>query len=106
MSRAGRLSELVERVRSATQIHQRTEVKDRVRALREQLDPDDQMLLILRVDRGMAWRDLAIAMAGDADLDDTAIDREAARLRKAFERVKTELKAMAEKEGLLKRDDA
>jgi RNA polymerase sigma-70 factor (ECF subfamily) len=106
LSRAGRMSELVERARSATQIHQQTAIKDRVRALRERLDPDDQTLLVLRVDRGMAWRDLAIAMGGDADLDDAAIDREAARLRKAFERVKAELKALAAEEGLLKRDDA
>jgi RNA polymerase sigma-70 factor (ECF subfamily) len=105
LSQPGRLSELVERVRSATQIYQRTAVKDRFRALREQLDPDDQMLLILRVDRGMAWRDLALAMAGDVELDDVAIERESVRLRKSFERVKAELKHMAEKEGLLKRDD-
>ena len=105
LSRPGRLSEMVERVRSATQIYQKTEVKDRFRALREQLDPEDQMLLVLRVDRNLAWRDLAIAMGGDADLDDDALDREAARLRKAFERVKGELKRMAEREGLLKREE-
>jgi RNA polymerase sigma-70 factor (ECF subfamily) len=105
LSRKGRLSELVERVRSATQIYQRTAVKDRFRVLREKLDPDDQMLLVLRVDRGMAWRDLALTMAGDANLDDAAIDRESSRLRKAFERVKSDLKNMAEQEGLLGRDE-
>jgi RNA polymerase sigma-70 factor (ECF subfamily) len=104
LSTPGRVSQLVERMRSATQIHQQTAVKDRVRALRERLDPEDQMLLVLRVDRGLEWRDLAIAMTGDADLDDTALEREAARLRKAFERVKAELKQMAKQEGLLKRD--
>ena len=45
LSKSGRLSALVENVRSATQIHQRTDVKDRFRALRERLEPDDQMLL-------------------------------------------------------------
>jgi RNA polymerase sigma-70 factor (ECF subfamily) len=105
LSAPGRVSQMVERMRSATQVHQQTVVKDRVRALRERLDPEDQMLLVLRVDRGLAWRDLAIAMTGDADLDDAALDREAARLRKAFERVKAELKQMAKEEGLLKRDD-
>ncbi len=103
LSAPGRVSELIERARSATQIHQQTAVKDRVRALREQLDPDDQMLLVLRIDRNMAWRDLAITMTGDAELDDAALDREAARLRKAFERVKAELKELAQADGLLQR---
>ena len=35
-------------------------------------------------------------------VDDTEIEREAARLRKRFERIKAELKAMAIAEGLLK----
>jgi RNA polymerase sigma-70 factor (ECF subfamily) len=96
------LSALIERARSSTKIYQRTEIKDRFRTLREQLDPEDQTLLVLRVDRGMAWRDLAITMLGDADVDDGAIEREAARLRKTFERVKAELKRLAEREGLLK----
>jgi RNA polymerase sigma-70 factor (ECF subfamily) len=101
LSKSSRLSALVENVRSATQIHQRTDVKDRFRALRERLDTEDQMLLILRVDRDMAWRDIAIAMSGDANLDDESISRESARVRKAFERVKAELKRRAEEEGLL-----
>ncbi|HET6338408.1 MAG TPA: sigma-70 family RNA polymerase sigma factor [Polyangiales bacterium] len=96
------LSAMIERARSSTQAYQRTEVKDRFRTLREQLDPEDQTLLVLRVDRGMAWRDLAITMLGDADVDDAAIERESARLRKTFERVKAELKRIAEREGLLK----
>jgi hypothetical protein len=54
---------------------------------------------VLRGDRGMAWRDLAVTMSGDADLDDAGIDRECARLRKAFERVKTDLTQLAEKEA-------
>jgi RNA polymerase sigma-70 factor (ECF subfamily) len=95
-----RVSVLVERVRSATQAHQRTDIKDKFRALRDRLDQDDQMVLILRIDRDMAWRDIAIAMSGDANLDDDDVARESARLRKAFERVKAELKRMAEEEGL------
>lgn len=103
LSKSGRLSALVERVRSATQVYQRTEVKDRFRALRERLDADDQLLLILRIDRNMGWRDVAIASLGNADLEDDAIDRESARLRKSFERVKVELKRMAEEEGLIEK---
>lgn len=102
LSAPGRVSQFLERARSSTQLHQQTAVKDRVRALREQLDPDDQMLLVLRIDRGLAWRDLAIAMTGNDALDDAALDREAARLRKAFERVKAALKELAQADGLLK----
>jgi RNA polymerase sigma-70 factor (ECF subfamily) len=96
------LSALVERVRTATQNYRRTEVKDRVRELRERLAPDDQMLLILRVDQDMAWRDLVVAMGGpDAPLDDAEVDKEAARLRKRFERVKGQLRDLAREAGLL-----
>jgi RNA polymerase sigma-70 factor, ECF subfamily len=98
-------SALVEQVRSATNLYQRTDVKNRFRALRERLDPEDQTLLILRVDRGLTWRELALAMTGDSALDAVALEREVARLRKAFERIKSELKRWATKEGLLKRDE-
>jgi RNA polymerase sigma-70 factor (ECF subfamily) len=98
---ASQLDVLVERVRSATDVYQQTAVKDRFRLLREQLDDEDQTLLILRVDRNMAWRDLAIALSGNADLDSEAIERETVRLRKAFERVKKQLRQMATREGLL-----
>lgn len=101
------LSRVVEQVRTRTRGYLRTDVKDRVRALREQLEPDDQMLLILRVDRRLAWRDLAVIMTGSPDesaqisVDEPALDREAARLRKRFERVKQELKRLAKEAGLL-----
>ncbi len=98
------LEALVARTRSATNVYQQTAVKDRFRLLREQLDDDDQTLLILRVDRNLAWRDLAVAFSDDSELDEAALDREAARLRKAFERVKRTLREMARREGLLESD--
>jgi RNA polymerase sigma-70 factor (ECF subfamily) len=107
LSRNVPLSQLVDELRTRTQGYARTEVKDRVRALREQLDPEDQMLLVLRVDRQLAWRDLALVMAAspeDVDrviLDAAAMEREGARLRKRFERVKQELKRLAKDAGLL-----
>jgi hypothetical protein len=62
-------------------------------------------LLILRVDRNMSWRELAQTLSGTVDLDEAVIERESARLRKAFERVKRELKRLSEDKGLLKVDD-
>jgi RNA polymerase sigma-70 factor (ECF subfamily) len=106
LSRNVQLSQLVEQVRTRTEVYRQTDVKNQARALREKLDPDDQMLLVLRVDRQMEWRDLAIVMSTGEDsppltLNDEALDREAARLRKRFERVKEELKRMAKESGLL-----
>ena len=97
------LSQMIDRVRSATAVHLRTDVKAKVRALRERLDPEDQTLLILHVDRGLSWRELAMVMHEDGErLEGKALDREMARLRKRFERVKAELKELATKEGLIR----
>jgi RNA polymerase sigma-70 factor (ECF subfamily) len=106
LSKHVELSELVERARTRTAAYRQTDVKNQVRALREKLEPDDQMLLILRVDRQMEWRDLALVMSGDEDPNQAmpaeALEREAARLRKRFERVKAELKRLAKESGLLR----
>jgi RNA polymerase sigma-70 factor (ECF subfamily) len=98
------LSAVVERARSETAAHKRTEVRDRVRLLRERLPEEDQTLLILHVDRALPWNDIAMVMheSGTA-LSGEALARESARLRKRFERVKAELKALALEEGLIKR---
>jgi RNA polymerase sigma-70 factor (ECF subfamily) len=104
LSCPGEVAELVDRVRETTQCYKQTAVKDHFRALREQLDLEDQTLLILRVDRNMSWRELALALSGTVDLDEAAIERESARLRKAFERVKLELRRLSEAQGLLKAD--
>ncbi|MEY4577238.1 MAG: hypothetical protein RL701_1941 [Pseudomonadota bacterium] len=101
LSCPGVLSELVEQMRSATYPYQRTDVKDRFRALREQLDEEDQMLLVLRVDRNLSFREIALTCLGDVDSDDAVIAREEARLRKAFTRLRPELRRLAEAEGLL-----
>jgi RNA polymerase sigma-70 factor, ECF subfamily len=101
-SEAQRLSVLVEQVRSATEPAQRTDAKEKVRALRDRLALEDQTLLILHVDRNLPWRELALVMHDAAgELDSDGITREASRLRKRFERLKSELRQMAVAEGLL-----
>lgn len=98
---------LIDRARSTTAGYRRTDVKDRVRALRDHLSPEDQSLLILYIDRDLPWREIAMVLTEQGEaLDDEALDREAARLRKRFERVKAELKTLAIEQGLIKpRDD-
>jgi RNA polymerase sigma-70 factor (ECF subfamily) len=94
-------------VRSVTAPYLRTDVKDRFAQLREQLDPDDHALLILRIDRRMSWRDIARAMPGEAGGESgepaESIDRRAATLRKRFERAKAMLKELAQESGILPR---
>ena len=85
-------------VRTVTRDIQRTAVKDELRILREQLDAEEHELLLLRLDRNMAWKDIARILGGDDDLD-----ARAAALRKRFERVKQRLKKLAIEHGLLHR---
>ena len=82
----------VDRVRSSTPIYERTEVKDKFAELRAQLEPEDLMLLGLRIDRKMAWADIAKVLAAT---DDEPSAREVAVLRKRYERLKAKLRAAA-----------
>ncbi len=92
--------EQVARHRTNTQLYMKTEVKSRMRALREQLSERDQALLILRVDRKLSWKDLAVALSEpQADADELA--RQAANLRQRFQQVKARLRSLAIQEGLL-----
>lgn len=84
-------------VRTVTLEIQRTDVKDEFRALREQLDPEEHELLLLRLDRGLAWKDIARIVGGTGDLA-----ARAAALRKRFERVRQRLKKLAIEHGLLR----
>jgi RNA polymerase sigma-70 factor, ECF subfamily len=74
-------------------VYLRTDIRKGVRALRAQLDPDDQLLLVLRVDKDLGWRDIALVMFGDCT-DDAGLARRAAALRKRFERVKERLREL------------
>jgi RNA polymerase sigma-70 factor (ECF subfamily) len=97
------LSSLEAVPRSPTPPHRRTAVKEAMRLLRESLAPEDHELLLLRLDRGMSWKDIARATATDADADEPAarLDQRAAALRKRFERVKAQLRQLAVERGLL-----
>jgi RNA polymerase sigma-70 factor (ECF subfamily) len=99
------LSRLVEHVRTRTAMHQRTEVKSAMRELREQLSEDEQTLLMLRVDRGLPWRELAIVLESSAqegvELTGDALEQASARVRKRFQLVKDKLKQMAQDAGVL-----
>lgn len=81
---------LVAEVVSRTAAHLRTEARQAVDRLREQLDPEEQTLLTLRIDRRLSWSEVA-----------QVLSLPEATLRKRFERIKERLRQAAQREGLL-----
>ncbi|HEY1908908.1 MAG TPA: sigma factor [Myxococcaceae bacterium] len=91
-------------VRSRTEPWLRTEVKDRLRRLRDSLAPEDRLILVLRLDRQLAWGEVALVTLGEEAATAEALRRESARLRKRFQDLKEELRVRARREGLLEAD--
>ncbi|MFK7985492.1 MAG: RNA polymerase sigma factor [Sandaracinaceae bacterium] len=89
------ISEVAQRLRSETRPWQQTAVKDRFAALREALDESSQSLLILRVDRGMKWDEIALILDEPGDPKTAS-----ARVRKRFSALKAKLVKMAADSGL------
>jgi len=67
--------------------------------LRDQLDPEERMVLILRVDRRMSWEDVARVMENPATGE--TLRESATRLRRYFHRTRERLREMAIAEGLM-----
>lgn len=95
-------SRIVDAIRSETAAHLRTENKSALALLRESLPREDQALLILRVDKGLAWDELVQVLHDDPErpLDAATRKREAARLRKRFQTLKEKLAALMRERGL------
>jgi RNA polymerase sigma-70 factor (ECF subfamily) len=105
LSRAGPLSALEQKIRTATLAAARTESRNRFAELRESLSEVEQTLLILRVNRKLDWKEIAQVMAADgAVVPDDRLDKEAARLRKRYQVVKDKLRQMAIEQGLVEPD--
>jgi RNA polymerase sigma-70 factor, ECF subfamily len=62
--------------------------------IRTELDEEDQTLLVLRVDRNLAWRDIAQVLLGE-QARPSELARKSSALRKQFERVKERLRDLA-----------
>lgn len=105
LSQVGTLAEMLQLARTNTHAYLQSEVKDQIRELREQLDQEDQDLLTLRIDRNLAWRDVAHAMAGaeqgPQDIDEEQLKRQEAALRQRFVEVKKQLRRLAVAAGIL-----
>jgi RNA polymerase sigma-70 factor (ECF subfamily) len=94
------LSKLADRVRTDTAPFLRTEFKSRVAALRKRLSEDDRTLLVLRVDRGLDWEEVArVFLAPEDSVSERLLAAEAVRLRKRFQLVKAKIRKMASEPG-------
>jgi RNA polymerase sigma-70 factor, ECF subfamily len=103
LSKAGPLSALEARIRTATLTAARTDTRSRIAQLRESLPPEDQTLILLRVSRKLDWREIAQIMTADGEAQsDAALEKEATRLRKRYQLAKDRLKKMAVEQGLVR----
>ena len=103
LSETSAIAGLVERVRSETLTYLKTEGRSKFTALRESLSAEDQELLILRVDRKLAWDEIARVFTTDAGtVSEDDLKKESARLRKRFQSVKARLFELGERAGLVK----
>jgi RNA polymerase sigma-70 factor, ECF subfamily len=80
----------------STTKHGAQRARDVYAQIRSELAEEDQLLLVLRVDRNLVWRDIAVVLLGEAASADE-LARKAAALRKQFERVKERLRELAAK---------
>ncbi len=87
---------VAERLRVSSLHRDSLTAADRLAKLRESLRPDEQTLLILRVDKGLSWKEIAHVLAASEDASP-----DVGALRKRFERLKERRVRMAEKEGLI-----
>lgn len=100
LSQAGVVDRLAQELRSATTRWRRTDARHRLHELRASLSEDDRELLVLRVDRGLAWEDIAAALELPVG-SDTERKRATAALRKRFERLKERIRELAAQGGWL-----
>jgi RNA polymerase sigma-70 factor (ECF subfamily) len=89
-------SKLAEEIRQSTAAFRKTEAKDELARIRETLEPAEQTLLILRLGRGLSWREVAEVMGEPGQpLDETV-------LWKRFERLKKKVRKKMEERGFPK----
>ena len=105
-ARSAEIVAVEQQVRTATPAFMRTEAKSKLAAIREALSPEDRMLLVLRVDRRLEWKDLARVMLGDeVEPTEAALLKESQRLRKRFQLLKDKLVEAGRRAGLVGNSD-
>lgn len=93
--RSGVASRLAEEVR-ASSAARREQQAERFAELRAALEPQEQSLLALRIDRELSWREIAAVLASPGEPGPTE-----AAVRKRFERTKEKVQSLARERGFL-----
>ncbi len=93
------LEAIVAQVRTETLTFLQTESRSQLSRLRDELTEDERMLLTLRIDRGLAWPELAAIWEEGAEEID--LPRASARLRKRFQLLKGRIVRRARELGLV-----
>lgn len=92
------LKDILAAARTRTRTTVATDKREKFRALRDELPIEDRTLLILRLDRGLTWSEIALAFTDAPEtLGDEEREREAARLRKRYQLIKQRLRARLRK---------
>jgi RNA polymerase sigma-70 factor (ECF subfamily) len=88
--RTSQWSGIAEQIRSSTATREAA-LQARLAKIRDALDPEEQTLLVLRVDRELSWREVAQVMSEPGnELDEAAV-------RKRFQRLKAKLQELAKR---------
>lgn len=96
-----------ERVRTVELARSESALDEGVARLRQSLDPEDQALLILRIDRRMSWEEIATVMISSEEARDVAaLGRKAAFVQKRFSLVTANLKQLAREKQLFTEGDS
>ncbi len=95
LSQVPEIDALIVRMRTTSLAQLEKKGTTRADRIRAKLTPDEQMLLTLRLDRELDWRAIARVLSDAEALADVDVTREAAGLRKRFERIKEKLRKLA-----------
>jgi RNA polymerase sigma-70 factor (ECF subfamily) len=95
------LSRIEQGVRTRTLTAVQAERQSVLAEIRSALPEKDRALLLLRIDQGLDWNDIARAFLKDDAPEPAALQRESARLRKRFQHLKEKLVEEAKKAGLM-----
>lgn len=96
------MQQIADSISSASMPLLRAQQREKLAELRARLSEDERLLLTLRVDKELSWRDVADVMG---ELPEGAAPEEVKRvtagLRKRFERTATRLRELARQEGIV-----
>jgi RNA polymerase sigma-70 factor (ECF subfamily) len=106
LSSAPEVMEVAAQVRTTTMSALRTENRSALERLRDELSEEDRALLVLRVDRELEWREVAMVLAASSGraeriADEESLKRETARLRKRLQLVVERLRSLAKERKLI-----